>query len=173
MILDVGCGDQPKGDINVDLFPHTSVHRASDLKGIPNFVCANCHYLPFRDNSFNIVLCSHLLEHRGVKLVEASKEMLRVAESKVVVRAPNMFRKSKYSIAHDKIFSRSVFDRLFRNFEKEICYCGYDWSQLYFPIHYLGRLINAKRINKFGIRNPLHILPCPIPTELKIVINKR
>lgn len=114
MILDVGCGHNPQGDVNVDLFLYSNVHRVGDLKEIPNLVCADCHFLPFKDGSFKIVFCSHLLEHKGVQLVPLCKELLRVAKNKVIIQVPNMFRKSKYNPAHDKIFSRDAFIRFSR-----------------------------------------------------------
>lgn len=172
MNLDVGCGQNPQGDVNVDLFLHSNIHRLGDLKEIPNLICADCHFLPFKDKSFNIVFSSHLLEHKGVQLVPMCKESLRVAKNKVIIQVPNMFRKSKYSPAHDKIFSKDLFHKIFKNFKKKVSYCGYDWTQLYLPNGFLRKLINAKKPNKFSIPNPLHFLPCPIPTELKVEINK-
>jgi len=170
-MLDVG--HNPQGDVNVDLFLHSNIHRLGDLKEIPNLVCADCHFLPFKDNSFNAVFCSHLLEHKGVQLVPMCKELLRAAKNKVVIQVPNVFRKSKYSQAHDKIFSRDAFHKIFKNFKKKVSYCGYDWAQLYLPNHFLRTAINAKKFGKLPIPNPLHFLPCPIPTELKAEINKK
>ena len=69
MKLDVGCGDKPRGDVNCDLFTGASRHFTDeehgliDPKQIPNFVNCDSHYLPFRSNSFDVVIGNHLLEH--------------------------------------------------------------------------------------------------------------
>jgi ubiquinone/menaquinone biosynthesis C-methylase UbiE len=67
MILDVGCGYHPKGDVNIDLHPEPSVHRGSmcalDVKQIPNFVKADVCHLPFRPHSFSRILMYEVLEH--------------------------------------------------------------------------------------------------------------
>jgi ubiquinone/menaquinone biosynthesis C-methylase UbiE len=53
-ILDVGCGDRPKGDVNLDLF------RYGKWK---NLVIAEAQHLPFRDKVFIKVHSKHCLEH--------------------------------------------------------------------------------------------------------------
>ncbi|UCE15696.1 MAG: methyltransferase domain-containing protein [Candidatus Bathyarchaeota archaeon] len=64
MILDIGCGSFPLGDVNVDakrgVLP-TYIETIS--KKIVNFVFADAEHLPFRENTFNVVYASHLLEH--------------------------------------------------------------------------------------------------------------
>jgi ubiquinone/menaquinone biosynthesis C-methylase UbiE len=52
--LDVGCGDRPKGDVNLDLFYYG--------RGM-NFVFGEAHHLPFRDETFARVYSKHCLEH--------------------------------------------------------------------------------------------------------------
>lgn len=80
MILDVGYGPFPKGDMNCDLYPQR-------VK-VQNFVLCDACQLPFRDKSFNMVNCSHVLEHLKEPL-KALKEWKRVAEFKVIIRVPN------------------------------------------------------------------------------------
>jgi len=52
--LDVGCGDVPKGDVNLDLFYYG--------KG-KNFVLGEAHHLPFKSETFVKVHSKHCLEH--------------------------------------------------------------------------------------------------------------
>jgi len=59
-LLDVGCGDVPKGDVNLDLFYYG--------KG-ENFVLGEAHHLPFKDEMFTRVHCKHCLEHLDNPLV--------------------------------------------------------------------------------------------------------
>jgi ubiquinone/menaquinone biosynthesis C-methylase UbiE len=80
VILDVGCGPFPKGDVNCDLNPQR-------VK-VQNFVRCDANQLPFRDRSFSIVNCSHVLEHLKEPL-KALKDWKRVAKFKVIIRVPN------------------------------------------------------------------------------------
>ena len=89
MRLDVGCGNTPSGDVNVDL-PGSDRHRDGIklvTKKIPNFIYASAYALPFRNNSFDEVVSFHLLEHLEVPLA-ALREMTRVSKSVVTVVVP-------------------------------------------------------------------------------------
>lgn len=88
MILDVGCGADPRGDVNVDLMVKGS-HEKWDQnpEGIPNFVRADVRYLPFRSRSFDLVYCSHVLEHLEDP-DEGLSELKRVSRSRVAVILP-------------------------------------------------------------------------------------
>ena len=89
MRLDVGCGGDPKGDVNIDLYwgesPHTA--RYIDPRGIKNFVIADAHHLPFRDDCFTSIVCDNVLEHLE-KPWEALKEFSRVAGEALII-VPN------------------------------------------------------------------------------------
>lgn len=92
MILDVGCGDRPEGDVNVDLsignFDELYFDdRSINPKLIANFVRADAHFLPFRDNSFSKVCCLHTLEHLMRPKV-ALDEFKRLANGIVEIRIP-------------------------------------------------------------------------------------
>lgn len=89
MILDAGCGASPVGDVNCDLLV-----EFDDLKlwtgGCPvpkNFVRADIRALPFRSRCFDLVHCSHVLEHLEDPL-EALRELKRVSRKKVAVILP-------------------------------------------------------------------------------------
>jgi len=89
MKLDVGCGNTPMGDVNVDL-PRSKRHRGGiELvkKKIPNFIYASSYALPFRDNSFDEVTSLHLLEHLEIPLT-ALREMIRVSKNVVTAVVP-------------------------------------------------------------------------------------
>ena len=83
MNLDVGCGDDPRGDVNVDLFvgqtPHIRRAHVIDAKKIPNFVRADALHLPFREGVFETVFCCDLIEHFE-NPTECFKELWRVSK---------------------------------------------------------------------------------------------
>ena len=89
-ILDVGCGTNPKGTVNLDKFFKKNPHHRHDynLKQIKNFTLAEGVKLPFRDKSFDMVYASHILEHLE-NPIEAVKEWNRVARKYVVINVPN------------------------------------------------------------------------------------
>jgi len=88
-ILDIGCGPDPQGTVNLDLFQSWSPHTKGTIDGrtIPNFIQGDAQYLPLRSHSFDLVYVSHLLEHlqdpdRGLR------ELARVSEAAVIL-VPN------------------------------------------------------------------------------------
>jgi ubiquinone/menaquinone biosynthesis C-methylase UbiE len=68
--LDVGCGDRPAGNVNLDRFYYG--------KG-ENFVIAEAHYLPFKNGSFDKIYAKHCLEHfdNPFKFFKEAKRLLR------------------------------------------------------------------------------------------------
>jgi SAM-dependent methyltransferase len=95
-MLDVGCGIRPKGDVNIDFFRGGLNPQIGDqIQGefmspqkIKNFIIADAEWLPFRDDSFDVVFSSHTIEHVQNPLLML-REMCRVAKRKVIVRCPH------------------------------------------------------------------------------------
>lgn len=84
----MGCGGSPIGDVNVDLLvPGSHLKWDQNPHGFRNFVRAAAEFLPFRDNSFDLVFSSHLLEHLEDPKA-AVKEFLRVSRNQVQVILP-------------------------------------------------------------------------------------
>jgi len=69
-ILDVGCGDVPKGDVNLDVFFYVKCE---------NFIIAEAHHLPFKDGVFEKVYSKHCLEHleNPLKFFKVAKRILK------------------------------------------------------------------------------------------------
>jgi len=100
--LDVGCGTNPTGDVNVDLYTDFSPHTGDQLhpdtfqkiepKRISNFIKAEGCHLPFRNDSFEEVYSSHLIEHIKAPLMFL-KELARVTRfmGTLNVRCPHRF----------------------------------------------------------------------------------
>ena len=89
MILDVGCGDKPHGDVNCDrFFKYGSRVISFNPKEIKNFVFCDSFSLPFREDCFEVVLAIHILEHLD-NPIKAIQEMKRVSAKRVVIKVPN------------------------------------------------------------------------------------
>ena len=55
LVLDVGCGENARGNINMDCYIPGKLPR--------NFILANAEYLPFKPNSIDIILSYYNIEH--------------------------------------------------------------------------------------------------------------
>jgi predicted SAM-dependent methyltransferase len=77
--LNVCCGTTDGGGVNVDIVQHADV---------PNFVhVENIYQLPFEDQQFDTVLCSHTIEHVEYPR-RFDRELRRVAKEVVYVLPP-------------------------------------------------------------------------------------
>lgn len=77
-ILDVGCGDRPRGTTNLDLTE----------RDVDNFILGDATDLPFDDNSFDSVYSSGLslwsTHFDNEKIIKSWQEAIRVARHQVV-----------------------------------------------------------------------------------------
>ena len=79
MFLNLGCGNDSRGDIRIDINP--------DRTGL-NLI-ADAHCIPLRDKIVDSIFCKSVLEH----LISPSKglsEMQRVSKNNIVVVVPNV-----------------------------------------------------------------------------------
>jgi hypothetical protein len=96
--LDVGCGDEGRGDVNCDLFTagdnkYRHLYDGTIIKQprkIKNFIVSDALKLPFPDNSFDTVICSHLIEHIEKPFL-LFKECVRVSKNQVVISCPHRY----------------------------------------------------------------------------------
>jgi len=102
--LNIGCGkDIKKGYINLDCIKLPGVDVVHDLKK---------HPLPFKDNYFDEIYASHVLEHVE-NWTETMNELYRILKNKglLIVRVP--FFPGMYSTAdptHKNFFTYLTFD---------------------------------------------------------------
>jgi len=151
--LDVGCGVQPKGDVNVDLYvkkpnPHITAHPIIEPKEIKNFVLADACHLPFRDSSFEHVHSSHVIEHVENPFL-LLKELLRVSRRTVEITTPHRLHKID-NPAHKSHFTKTWFYRALtrlgvqpENLKIEIS--AWDvYPHIFIPLVRLPRIIQVK-----------------------------
>jgi hypothetical protein len=65
LVLEVGSGENPhpRANILVDRYISDNTERGGDIVIDRPLVIADAHQLPFRDNAFAYIICSHILEH--------------------------------------------------------------------------------------------------------------
>lgn len=65
--MDIGCGNSPRGDVNIDLFVDCNIYRSENdrinYKVIPDFIIADGQIMPFKDNVFDEVESCSVVEH--------------------------------------------------------------------------------------------------------------
>ena len=88
-ILDVGCGSNPEGTHNLDLYVGETPHHKHNInpEKLPNFKQGNAENLPYEDDEFDLTILSHVLEHTENPM-EVIKELYRVS-SRAIIRVPN------------------------------------------------------------------------------------
>jgi len=153
-ILDVGCGIRGRGDVNVDLF-FGEVNKTDFLCGdmyidpsrAKNPIKADVCRLPFRDKSFDIVLCYHLLEHVD-NYVKAIRELTRVARRLVIIRVPHRLHPDARKVrGHKHFFNKKFFTMLL----EKMGYCVYEVKNRY----------------NFQLLNPIsYLIPCEIEVRI-------
>lgn len=99
MILDVGCGKNPHGTINLDIEKNSSVN-----------LIGSGEYLPLKDSSFDMVYSNHSLEHVN-NPAKMLMEMLRVSKRLVFIIVPHRFSSGSKMRGHKSFFNQSWFRR--------------------------------------------------------------
>lgn len=111
-VLDIGSGDEPhpRANILVDSFV-SDAHRQGRLNISKPIVLARAESLPFRDNSFDLALSAHCLEHCDNPAI-AVGEMCRVARRGIIevpspylehVMSPNNKHRWIFAIRDDEL----------------------------------------------------------------------
>ena len=91
-ILDIGCGRGHLANMLSKKYKVTACDiiiskEIIQKKSLANFVQANIKDLPFDDNEFDTVICTHTLEH-VIDIFAAIKEIRRVTKSRLILVVP-------------------------------------------------------------------------------------
>jgi len=144
LVLDVGCGLNPRGDVNTDPYlesTHRRRGRGPTLKG--NIIQAKAESMPmFTDRQFDVVRCHQVLEHIE-DWKQALREMWRVTGGHLIVEVPDRrylpFPKLNRSPVHvsnfDAVTMRQIIPIVLgtRNFEVTTRYRGMFHKLIPFP----------------------------------------
>ena len=137
-VLEVGCGSRPTGLVNLDIALGASVdHRHFyEPKKIINFIQGDGQQLPFKNKSFDKVVCYQTLEHMR-KPYLALEEFKRISPL-AVISVPNNPRIEE----HDKhLYSWSK--QSFESFLKEI--------YPYVEVHYYATINDLTKSRLFHL----------------------
>lgn len=109
MILDVGCGSNPRGDVNVDLFLNTlQEYDQKSLTKTKVDVLADGNHLPFKTNSFDKVISHHTIEHTSTPF-KFLQEIIRVSKKDIEVICPHRLSCGAKRPFHVVSFNRNWF----------------------------------------------------------------
>lgn len=109
--LDLGSSWSPYAEY----FPNRTSSDIEDREGVD--VVADAHDLPFEDNSFEVILCSEVLEHLHTP-EKAIAEMRRVLEPGGALILTTRFMFPMHDVPHDYFrYTESGMKHLFRNWE--------------------------------------------------------
>jgi len=123
-VLEVGCGSGYLIGKLEDKYAVTGVDF--NVEGMPRFnnpltqlIECSATKLPFEDNSFDTVICTHTLEH-VLNIYKAIKELKRVCKNKLIVVVPKQ-RAYRYTFdLHVHFFPyEAMFENLMRSFDKK------------------------------------------------------
>ncbi|KKL07664.1 hypothetical protein LCGC14_2583740, partial [marine sediment metagenome] len=106
LVLEIGSGERPnaRSDILCDKYLWDDTERAGPLVIDRPFIVGNGVKLPFRDNIFDFVLCSHLVEH----IADPGKffmEMMRVGARGCIIAPTELYESLVGSANHRWIIS--------------------------------------------------------------------
>ncbi len=110
MKLNLACGkDIKKGYVNLDIVKLDGVDIVHDINEFP---------WPFKENTFDEIYCSHILEHVN-DLIKTMKEIKRIGKNKgeITIRVPHFSCGVSYrDPTHKRLFSYFTFDYFTENY---------------------------------------------------------
>lgn len=108
--LNIGCGeDIKKGWINLDQDNHDGVNIVHKIR--------NDNFLPFKENSFDVVLCSHVIEDLDNPII-VIKDMIRILKKGglLIIRVPN-HTCGWFNLNHRRAYSSHSLKQIKQNYD--------------------------------------------------------
>jgi SAM-dependent methyltransferase len=143
-VLEIGGGHRPhsRANVVVDKYIENNFHRSGDLKVLKDqtFMEADGENLPFNENEFDYVICSHVLEHVG-NPEKFLAEQFRVAKSGYI-ETPSLLGEVLYARDSHKWIIQEINDVIYLVDKKKInFFYGYNLADLfqnYLPKNSIG-----------------------------------
>jgi ubiquinone/menaquinone biosynthesis C-methylase UbiE len=119
LALDVGCGNKPRGDINVDKYRYTNETENQNPRKYVKTRCnviATGEYLPFKDKTFDLVMSIHSIEHSShpkdflLELKRVCKE-----KGKIKIECPHRMSREAKMLFHRSYLDENFFIRILGN----------------------------------------------------------
>ncbi|MBN2260325.1 MAG: class I SAM-dependent methyltransferase [Clostridiales bacterium] len=143
-ILDIGCGDRPTGTINLDRYYYGKWK---------NFVIAEAHYLPFKNNVFDKIHASHCLEHfeSPYKFFREAKRVLKEGGTLECVYPTDamLTKKTIHNLLNLRLRSAFKWKSKIKGTDK-ITYGGHKWQLPDEPIKLSLKKIGYKKITFYN-----------------------
>ncbi len=165
-VADIGSGDNPhrRADILVDREMQRSLHRSGEKIIVPinkPFVMADACYLPFKDNSFDFMIASHIAEHLDDP-ENFCKELMRVGK-RGYIETPGILTETCLNEPYHQWNVHTEQETLI--FERKIRYKPL--NDLFYNIYYYGEKRYGHSLDKFG-----NVKYNPIPMLFKWILNR-
>jgi uncharacterized protein YbaR (Trm112 family)/SAM-dependent methyltransferase len=143
-VLDIGSGNNPhfRADVICDKYVGDDVERGENTIIIDRpFICCDACKLPFKDNTFDYVICRHLIEHLDNPEILIN-ELMRVGK-RGYIEAPNelwerlfgrKFHKWFINVENNKLIlkpkKKVIEAKVYHNFQK-LCDTDKDFNKFY------------------------------------------
>ena len=132
MKLNIGCGrDITEGWANLDLYDYDGKTVSHDLNKLP---------YPFKDNQFDEILCSHIIEHLDpLKHIDILRELHRISRngSIIKIKVPHFSNViSRSHLTHYKLFGYKTLDVVCDNIEGTEKYLKGFFEEISKEIHF-------------------------------------
>ncbi len=109
MKLNIGCGTNIReGYVNLDFIKGKGVDVVHNLNEFP---------YPFKDNTFEYIYASHILEHLTPTIFKIIRELVRISKDKAIIEiiVPHYTSTSCFATVHIKTFNYNSFSSTDRN----------------------------------------------------------
>jgi len=147
-ILDIGCGDRPTGDVNLDLFYYEKWK---------NFIIAEAHHLPFKNKVFEKVYTKHALEHfeKPLKFFKEAKRVLKEGGLLECIYPTDtmLTKKTIHNLLNLRWSSAFKWKSKLTGADK-INYGGHKWQLPDERVHKLLRKAGFKEVKFYKVRFP-------------------